>query len=136
MPPARLGRWFPGGWRIAPKRQAFARPLGLYNGVNWISVPVFLISGPEIPFPGEEDRRSEARCNGGARSRSILRQTQRDDMYKLITILVALIPIILFLKTLFFGRSQAMKQASSELRRQIDYLVWVILFLIACGVAY
>jgi membrane-anchored protein YejM (alkaline phosphatase superfamily) len=57
-------------------------------------------------------------------------------MYKLITILVAAIPIILFLKTAFFGRSQAMKQASADLRRQIDYLVWAILFIIACGILY
>jgi hypothetical protein len=57
-------------------------------------------------------------------------------MYKLITILVALIPIILFVKTVFFGRSQVIKQASAELRRQIDYLVWAILFLIACGIVY
>jgi hypothetical protein len=62
--------------------------------------------------------------------------TQRGDMYKLITILVALIPVILFLRTVFFKRSQAVKQASSELRRQIDYLVWAILFLITCGIAY
>jgi membrane-anchored protein YejM (alkaline phosphatase superfamily) len=57
-------------------------------------------------------------------------------MYKLITILIALVPIILFVKTVFFGRSQVMKQASAELRRQIDYLVWAILFLIACGIVY
>ena len=57
-------------------------------------------------------------------------------MYKLITILVAAIPIVLFLKTAFFGRSQAMKQASAELRRQIDYLVWGILLFVAVGVAY
>jgi len=57
-------------------------------------------------------------------------------MYKLITLLVALIPVILFLRTVFFRRSQAMEQASSELRRQIDYLVWAILFLIACGIVY
>jgi hypothetical protein len=36
----------------------------------------------------------------------------------------AAIPIILFL-TIFFGRSKAMK---------IDYLVWVILFAIGCGI--
>jgi type IV secretory pathway VirB2 component (pilin) len=63
-------------------------------------------------------------------------QARRDNMYKLITILVAAIPIIVFLKSVFFGRSQAWKQASSELRRQIDYLVWAILALIACGILY
>jgi hypothetical protein len=57
-------------------------------------------------------------------------------MYKVIAILVAAIPIILFLRTVFFGRSQVMKQASSDLRRQVDYLVWAILFFVACGIAY
>ena len=56
-------------------------------------------------------------------------------MYKLIAILVAAIPVILFLRTVF-GRSQAMKRASSELRRQIDYMVWAILFFILCGIVY
>jgi hypothetical protein len=57
-------------------------------------------------------------------------------MYKLITILVAVVPIILFLKSVLFGRSQVMKQASAEFRRQIDFLVWAILILIACGIVY
>jgi len=56
-------------------------------------------------------------------------------MYKLITILVAAIPIIVFLKTVF-GRSQVVKQASAEFRKQIDYLVWIILFVMACGILY
>jgi len=57
-------------------------------------------------------------------------------MYKLIAILVAVIPVILFLKTVFFGRSQVLKQASSDFRRQIDYLVWAILFFVACAIVY
>jgi len=57
-------------------------------------------------------------------------------VYKLITILVAAIPIILFLRTVFFGRSKAMKLAVSDFRKQIDYLVWVILLAIGCGIVY
>ena len=57
-------------------------------------------------------------------------------MYKLITILAAAIPIILFLRTIFFGRSKAMKLAVSDFRKQIDYLVWLILFAIGCGIVY
>ena len=57
-------------------------------------------------------------------------------MYKLITILVAAIPIILFLRTILFGRSKAMKLAVSDFRKQIDYLVWVILLAIGCGIVY
>jgi hypothetical protein len=57
-------------------------------------------------------------------------------MYKLITILAAAIPVILFLKTVFFGRSKVMQEASSAFRKQVDYLVWGILFLVACALLY
>jgi hypothetical protein len=57
-------------------------------------------------------------------------------VYKLITILAAAIPIILFLRAIFFGRSKAMKLALSDFRKQIDYLVWMILFAIGCGIVY
>jgi hypothetical protein len=56
-------------------------------------------------------------------------------VFKLITILVAAIPIILFLKTIF-GRSKAMQLAASDFRKQVDLLVWVILFAVGCGIVY
>ena len=56
-------------------------------------------------------------------------------MFKLIGIVVAIIPVFMFLRAVF-GRSVVMKQAVSEFQRQIDYLVWVILFLIAVGFVY
>ena len=56
-------------------------------------------------------------------------------MFKLITILVAAIPIILFLRTMF-GRSKAMQLAASDFRKQVDLLVWVILFAVGCGIVY
>ena len=37
-------------------------------------------------------------------------------MLKLITILAALIPVILFLKNVFFRRSKVLQQASAEFR--------------------
>ena len=57
-------------------------------------------------------------------------------MYKLITVLAAAIPIILFLKTVLFGKSKVMREASSAFRRQVDYLAWAILFLVACALVY
>jgi hypothetical protein len=57
-------------------------------------------------------------------------------VYKLITILVAAIPIVLFLRAIFPGQSKAMKQAISDFRKQIDYLISVILVAIACGIIY
>lgn len=58
-----------------------------------------------------------------------------NKLFKLISILLALIPAFLFLRAIF-GRSIAVKRATSDFRRQIDYLVWVILFIIAIGMVY
>jgi hypothetical protein len=57
-------------------------------------------------------------------------------MYKLIALLVAAIPVIMFLKTVFFGRSRVMKQATADFRKQVDYMVWGILFIVACSILY
>jgi hypothetical protein len=56
-------------------------------------------------------------------------------VFKLISILLAVIPAFLFLRAVF-GRSTAVKRAASDFRRQIDYLVWVILVIIAVGMIY
>jgi hypothetical protein len=69
-------------------------------------------------------------------SRGGFRRITCSRMLKLITILAALIPVILFLKNVFFRRSKVMQQASAEFRKQVDYLVWGILFLIGCGIVY
>ena len=57
-------------------------------------------------------------------------------MVKLITLLAASIPVILFLKTVIFGKSKVMREASSAFRKQVDYMVWGIVFLIGCVLAY
>jgi hypothetical protein len=57
-------------------------------------------------------------------------------MYRLIELAVIAIPIVLFLKALFPGQSKRLSQAFSELKKQLDYLVWVMLFLIGCGIVY
>ena len=57
-------------------------------------------------------------------------------MYKLIAILVAAMPVILFLRTVFFQRSKVIQEASSAFRKQVDYLVWMILSLVALALIY
>jgi hypothetical protein len=57
-------------------------------------------------------------------------------VYKLIAILVAAMPIILYLRTVFFRQTKVMKEASTAFRKQVDYLVWTILFLIVCTLVY
>jgi hypothetical protein len=56
-------------------------------------------------------------------------------MYKLVWIILVSMPVILFLRTIFTTRLKK-SQAVSNFKRQIDYLVWVILFLIGCEVVY
>jgi hypothetical protein len=56
-------------------------------------------------------------------------------MYKLISIILAAIPFILFLRIIFIGRLRR-SQALSDFRKQTDYLVWIILILIGCGLIY
>jgi ABC-type phosphate/phosphonate transport system permease subunit len=53
-----------------------------------------------------------------------------NKVFKLISILLAAIPVFLFLRGVV-GRSSTMKRAVSDFRRQIDCLVWVMLFVIA-----
>jgi hypothetical protein len=57
-------------------------------------------------------------------------------MYKLITILMAAIPVVLFLRNVFTTRSKVRSQAVSNFKKQVDYLVWAILILIGCEIAY
>jgi hypothetical protein len=57
-------------------------------------------------------------------------------VYKLIVIIAAAMPAILLLRAIFVGRSQKASRAFSEFKKQLDYLVWVILFVIGCGFVY
>ena len=50
-------------------------------------------------------------------------------MLKLIGIIVAAMPVILFVRAMFMG-SRRRAQAVSDFRRQVDYAVWAILILI------
>jgi hypothetical protein len=57
-------------------------------------------------------------------------------MYKLIVMIAAAMPTIFLLRALFVGRSSKPSKAFSEFKRQIDYLVWAILFVIGCVFVY
>jgi hypothetical protein len=57
-------------------------------------------------------------------------------MYKLIVIIAAAMPIIFALRAILVGRSQETSRVFSEFKKQIDYLVWAILFIIGCLFVY
>jgi hypothetical protein len=56
-------------------------------------------------------------------------------MLKLIGIIVAAMPVILFLRAMFMG-SRKRSQALSNFKKQVDYAVWAILVMIGCGVVF
>jgi hypothetical protein len=56
-------------------------------------------------------------------------------MLKLFSILVALLPAFLLLRAML-ARPSRPKQALSGLRKELDTIVWVMLFLIAIAVTY
>jgi hypothetical protein len=57
-------------------------------------------------------------------------------MYKLIGVIVAAIPIYLFIRALFPGQSKRRTQVVSDFKKKLDYFVWLILLLIGCGLVY
>ncbi len=57
-------------------------------------------------------------------------------MYKLIVLIAAAMPIILALRAILVGRSQTASRVFSEFKKQIDYLVWAILFGVGCLFVY
>jgi len=57
------------------------------------------------------------------------------SMYKLIGIILAALPVVLFLKAIM-GQSRKRSQAVSDFKKQMDYVFWVIMVLVGCGVVY
>jgi hypothetical protein len=57
-------------------------------------------------------------------------------VFKLITIVLAAIPVVLFLSRIFPGRSKKISQAAADFKKQVDYLVWAMLLLIGCAIVY
>jgi uncharacterized membrane protein YadS len=56
-------------------------------------------------------------------------------VYKLIGIMLAVMPIVLFLRVIFM-RSKKGSRAVSEFKKQLDLAVWLILFFIGCAIVY
>jgi uncharacterized membrane protein SirB2 len=56
-------------------------------------------------------------------------------MLKLIGIIVAAMPVVLFARAIFMG-SKKRSQAVSNFKKQVDYVVWAILFMIGLGLVF
>jgi hypothetical protein len=53
-------------------------------------------------------------------------------LLKIIVFITAMIPLIVFVRKMFFRRPSRLSQAFGEFKKQIDYAVWIFLGLIAC----
>ena len=86
----------------------------------------------EWPIGAPVDRHRR-HCRAQARSH---RSQDYGVMYKLIAIIAAAIPVVLFLRGIFTTQSMARSKAVSNFKRQVDYLVWAVLILIGCEIVY
>jgi hypothetical protein len=60
-------------------------------------------------------------------------------MLKLIGLIIAAIPVVLFLRAILtgpLGRTRTVSRAVADFKKQVDYVVWAILVLIGCGLVY
>jgi hypothetical protein len=57
-------------------------------------------------------------------------------MFKLIILLAAVVPVVLFVNRLFFRRSPKIQKAFAEFRRQVDFAAWALLGLAAIAIVY
>jgi hypothetical protein len=57
-------------------------------------------------------------------------------MFKLIGIILAAIPVVLFLSAIFPGQAKKRSQAVADFKKNLDYLMWMMLLLIGCGLVY
>ena len=57
-------------------------------------------------------------------------------MLKFIAFIAALVPVILFVRAMFFRRSTRFGERMKEYKKQLDVAVWIFLGLIGCVMAF
>ena len=57
-------------------------------------------------------------------------------LFKIIAFIAAAIPLILFVRSIFFRRPTRFSESLKEFRKQIDVAVWIFLGLVGCIVVF
>ena len=57
-------------------------------------------------------------------------------LFKIIAFIAAVIPLILFVRSIFFRRSTRFSEGLKGFRKQVDFAVWIFLGLVGCVVAF
>jgi multisubunit Na+/H+ antiporter MnhB subunit len=57
-------------------------------------------------------------------------------LFKIIAFVAAAIPLILFVRAMFFRRPTRISEGVKEFRKQIDFAVWIFLGLVGCVLVF
>ncbi len=57
-------------------------------------------------------------------------------LFKIIAFIAAAVPIVLFVRAVFFRRSTRLGEGVKEFKKQLDLAVWIFLGLVGCVVAF
>jgi hypothetical protein len=57
-------------------------------------------------------------------------------LFKIIAFIAAAVPLILFVRSMFFRRPTGFSAAFKEFKKEVDFAVWVFLGLVGCTVAF
>ena len=57
-------------------------------------------------------------------------------LFKIIAFIAAAIPLILFVRSIFFRRPTRFSEGLKEFKKQVDFAVWIFLGLVGCVVAF
>jgi hypothetical protein len=90
------------------------------------------------PFEARRRRGSHLRVTAFAISPTLNPGYRLNTMLlKFITFIAAAIPIVLFVRSVFFrGRKTRMNEGMKEFKKQVDLAVWIFLALVGCLVAF
>jgi hypothetical protein len=57
-------------------------------------------------------------------------------LFKIIAFIAAAVPLILFVRTVFFQRTTKLGEGVKEFKKQFDLAIWIFLGLIGCIVVF
>ena len=57
-------------------------------------------------------------------------------LFKLIALVAAALPVVLFVRSVFFRRPTRLSAALQEFKKEVDFAVYVFIGLVSCTVVY
>ena len=57
-------------------------------------------------------------------------------LFKIIALIAAAVPIVLFLRSMFFRRPTRFSGRLKEFKKEVDFAIWVFLGLVGCTVVF